>query len=62
MNDIKLTDLELWTIINGLRAACDQYSTDAAAADKANQPRVASAFRDQRATACVLINKLEERT
>ena len=43
-----LTDKQTYQISQALRVAAEQYSTDAYNMDKANQPRTAEAFREQR--------------
>jgi hypothetical protein len=48
------------TLLGALRAACDQYSTDAAMLDRANQPHVAEAMRKQIADVRALAAKLSE--
>lgn len=42
-----LTDAEVWTLANALRAAASQYLTDAEQLDAAKDPRSATGFRDQ---------------
>ena len=48
-----------WTLANCLRAAADQYTTDAAASDAANLPHAAEQFRQQAKQAKELAGQIE---
>jgi hypothetical protein len=57
---MQFSDTELAIIKAALRAALDQYATDAAACDRDNQPRLAEQFRRQREQAFKLAQRIAE--
>lgn len=57
-----LTDAEVWTAINGLRAGADMLSKSAHTADHDNMPAAAEAFRQSGRAYRELADKLEEQS